>query len=114
MEGGGRAIRDRGAIIFKLLLLLLGKFGFCVPGTSSSNDVDCCVSSRKDNSSCSVIIAVEDRWPLWLLLLDTLDVPVDREGARPAKLVKGVESENIPPRAAVLDEEDVAGPTTLL
>ena len=90
--------------MFMLLLLLLGKFGFCVPGTSSSNDVDCCVSSRKDNSSCSVIIAVEVGW---LLLL--FDVPVDRGGARPAKLVKGVESENIPPRAVVDDEED--GPT---
>ena len=90
-----------------MLLLLLGKFGFCVPGTSSSNDDDCCVSSRKDNSSCSVIIAVEVGWPLWLLLV-TLDIPVDRGGARPAKLEKGVESENIPPRAVVVEED---GPT---
>ena len=100
--------------MFMLLLLLLGKFGFCVPGISSSNNnVDCCVSSRKDKSSCSVIIAVEFAWPLWLLLLVTLDVPVDRGGARPAKLVNGVESENIPPRAAVVDEE-VDGPPPLL
>ena len=54
---------------------------------------------------------MEDGWPLWLLLFATLDVPVDREGARPAKLVNGVESENIPPRAVVVEEEDDAGPT---